>query len=134
MSGRAESRPASSPLGGSWTPGSQRFKPSHFDAGIKFVMTAIEGAAGRDVCVYGQMKSAPVVLSLPRVTRVVHRYYKFGIQSGQSLLDFLGEHLHISAEMRDRMVRHHGWERALMYFDPTGEAAVRNVTRKDGDD
>lgn len=102
-----------------------RKSTSPHDAGINYLMRVISDAAQFDICVYGPMRSAPVQLSLPRVSRIVRRYYRFGVYSGASLLDFLAEHLRITDEMRYRIIHHRDWERALMYLDPTGNAAVR---------
>lgn len=123
MAGRA-SPDSSSNLGVSNPPG------SHVpQASIRYLIRIIEDAAAYDVCVYGPMKAAPVQLSPSRVSRVVRRYYTFGVQTGCSLIDFLGEHLRLTDEARYRMVRHRGWERMLMYFDPTGNTAVDNVSK-----
>lgn len=132
MSGRADTSPdSSSPLGGSPdTRKSANTADVAQRAGINFLMRVVADAADHDVCVFGPMRAAPVELSLPRVSKVVRRYYRFGVQTGVSLIDFLGEHLHLSMQMRDHIVRHHGWERALMYLDPTGDAAVRNVSKE----
>lgn len=69
----------------------------------------------------------PAVLSPSRVSRVVHRYHKFGTGT---LIDFLGEHLRLSDDMKYRIVKTRGWERWLMHSDPTGEQAVANVMKE----
>lgn len=110
-----------------------RQEVSHIEAGISFIQRIVAEASQWDVCVYGPLQWAPVELSPVRVSRVVRRYYRFGIQSGASLSDFLAEHLRLTDEMRYRIVRHRDWERALMYLDPTGSAAADNADRNDNE-
>lgn len=67
-----------------------------------------------------------------RVTRLVRRYSKDVRYQHLPLLDYLREHLALTADQPGRIEGHRNWRAVIRWIDPTAHDALRNVMRERG--